>query len=213
MLAVAARPTTRTEKRRLAAGLLSVSGRDSARRPVEVTIVAEAELEPWRYPPRFDFQFGEWLREDIENDTAELGPTTNPDVALLLTMARRASRPLVGPPAAELLGPVPAADLSRALLDGVDEVLPGLEDDTRNSVLTLARIWLTVETGEIAGKDRAAVWALERLPAEHREVLARARAIYLGEEDERWDDLRPRVRPYGDHVAAEIREHAARAAS
>ena len=162
---------------------------------------------------RFDFQFGEWLREDIENDTAELGPTTNPDVALLLTMARRASRPLVGPPAAELLGPVPAADLSRALLDGVDEVLPGLEDDTRNSVLTLARIWLTVETGEIAGKDRAADWALERVPAEHREVLARARAIYLGEQDERWDDLRPRVRPYGDHVAAEIREHAARAAS
>ena len=214
VLVVAARPTTTAEKRRLAASLLPVSGRDFDRRPVEVTIVAETDVKPWRYPPRFDFQFGEWLREDIENDRAELGPTTNPDVALLLTMARHASRPLVGPPVAELIEPVPSADLSRALLDGVDEVMPGLEDDTRNSVLTLARIWLTVETGEVGGKDRAADWALERLPPRHREVLARARAVYLGEEDERWDDLRPRVQPYGDHVAGEIRRLlAARAAS
>ena len=99
------------------------------------------------------------------------------------------------------------------MLHGVDEVMPGLVDDTRNSVLTLARIWLTVETGEIGSKDRAADWALERLPPEHREVLVRARAIYLGEEDEGWDDLRPCVRPYADHVAGEIRRRAASASS
>ncbi|MGK5694567.1 aminoglycoside adenylyltransferase domain-containing protein [Streptomyces sp. URMC 128] len=35
--------------------------------------------------------------------------------------------------------------------------------------------------------------ALDRLPAEHRPALARARAVYLGEETERWDDLAPRL--------------------
>jgi streptomycin 3"-adenylyltransferase len=211
VLVLADRPSTSEEKRRLAEGLLAISGQGS--RLVEVTVVAEPDVKPWRYPPRFDLQFGEWHRAALDRGDAEpLAATTNPDVALLLTMVLQ-SRPLLGPPASELLDPVPPEDLTRAMLDGVDEVMPGLVDDTRNSVLTLARIWLTVETGEIGPKDRAADWALERLPPEHREVLARAREIYLGEKDERWDDLTPRVRPYADHVAGEIRRCAAPAAS
>jgi hypothetical protein len=59
-------------------------------------------------------------------------------------------------------------------------------------------------TGEIRTKDGAADWVLARLPAEHRPVLARTRAIYLGEEDERRDDLRDRLQPFVDHLLAEI---------
>ena len=58
--------------------------------------------------------------------------------------------------------------------------------------------------GVIRSKDAAADWVLERLPEEHRPVLARARANYLGEEAERWDDLLPRVRPHVDCVMHEI---------
>ena len=47
-------------------------------------------------------------------------------------------------------------------------------------------------------------WALERLPEEHGAVLTRARAIYLGQEPERWDDLRSQVRPHADHVVGQI---------
>jgi Domain of unknown function (DUF4111) len=47
-------------------------------------------------------------------------------------------------------------------------------------------------------------WNIARLPQEHRAVLARARAIYLGSEDERWEDLESRVRPHVDYVVAEI---------
>ena len=94
----------------------------------------------------------------------------------------------------ELLDPVPPEDLTRAMLHGADESCSRL-DISHSSVLTLARIWLTVETGEIGPKDAAADWALERLRPVHRAVLARARAIYyLGDEDEAvQDDLRPRV--------------------
>lgn len=210
VLVLARRPMPTEAKSRLAEGLLASPGP----RPVEVTVVAEPDIKPWRYPPRFDLQFGEWHRAALERGEVEpLSAKTNPDVALLLTMVLQSSRPLLGPPARELLDPVPGEDLTRAMLHAVDEVMPGLVDDTRNSVLTLARIWLTVETGEIGPKDRAADWALERLPPEHRAVLARARAIYLGDEGERWDDLRPRVRPYAEHVAGEIRRHAVPAAS
>jgi streptomycin 3"-adenylyltransferase len=59
-------------------------------------------------------------------------------------------------------------------------------------------------TKEIHPKDVAAGWALARLPPEHRAVLARARSIYLGTEDEHWEDLRARIRPFADAMVAEI---------
>jgi streptomycin 3"-adenylyltransferase len=88
----------------------------------------------------------------------------------------------------------------------VDALLDDLDDDTRNVVLTLARAWSTLETGEIRSKDAAAGWALERLPSEHRPVLEHARAIYLGEADERWDRLAADVRPHADYVVGRIRD-------
>jgi streptomycin 3"-adenylyltransferase len=101
-----------------------------------------------------------------------------------------------------VLEEVPWEDLVRGTVDEIHVLLPGIDEetDTRNGVLTLARIWATLATGEILSKDAAADWALEQLPEEHRAVPARARAIYVGDEDERWDDLRGRVRPYADYV-------------
>ena len=119
-------------------------------------------------------------------------------------MVLQANRAVFGPPPAEVFDPVPAGDLRRAVVAGIDGLLADLADDTRNVILTLARIWLTVATGEVGSKDAAADWALARLPDEHRAVLARARAIYLGEEDERWDDLASQVRPHADFVVREI---------
>ncbi len=207
LLVVSRRATTRHDKERLVRGLFERSNPADTPgpvRPVELTIVVEADLRPWRYPPRFDFLYGEWLRRDFAGGNLEPRETTNPDLAALITMVLKANSAVVGPPPAEVLDPVPPADLRRAVVEGIDGLLADLAADTRNVVLTFARIWLTVATGEIGSKDAAADWALARLPQEHRAVLARARAIYLGDEDEHWDDLAPRVRPYVDHVLAEI---------
>ena len=75
-------------------------------------------------------------------------------------------------------------------------------------ILTLARIWATMATGEILPKDAAAEWASVRLPTQHQAVLAHARAIYLGEAPERWDDLQPLVRPHTEFVVRQIRAYA-----
>ncbi len=204
VLAVSTRSTDREQKRHLVERLLEISGRGGSRR-VELTVVVQSEVRPWRYPPRFDFQYGDWLREAFERGELEPWPSrTSPDLAALITMALLADRPLLGPPPAEVLDPVPQVDLVRGILAEVDSLVADLDRDTRNVVLTLARIWTTVATGAIRSKDAAADWALERLPAEHRAVLARARAIYLGEEEERWDDLEPRLRPFVDHVTAQL---------
>ena len=63
-------------------------------------------------------------------------------------------------------------------------------------------------TGAIAPKDAAADWALDRLPSEHRVVVARARAVYLGEADDDWTDLRVEVRACAELLEAEVRRAA-----
>ena len=210
VLVVSKRPTTREEKQQLVDRLLAISGRltpEGRWRRIELTIVVEGDIKPWRYPPRFDFQYGDWLRSDFERGDVEPWPeTVNPDLAVLIAMVLLGNTAAFGPPPSEVFEPVPHDQLIRAMVSGIDSLRSDLDSDTRNVILTFARIWSSVATGVIRSKDTAAEWALERLPEVHRPVLARARSLYLGEQDERWDDLQDRIEPFADHVIAEIRE-------
>ena len=185
--------------------------RPAAWRPVELTAVVLDEIRPWRYPPPHDFQYGEWMRDELEVGDTPTKAATNPDLAVLITTLLETGQSLLGPPPEDLLDPVPAADLRRAMLDGLDGLLADLEGDERNVILTLARIWTTLVTGAIRPKDEAADWVLERLPREHRPVLERARAVYLDQAPEGWDDLAERIGPFVDHILGEIRRAAAEA--
>jgi streptomycin 3"-adenylyltransferase len=130
-------------------------------------------------------QYGEWLRRDLLDGVYEPA-VVDPDLAILLRMAREHSIALVGPAAIVLFEPVPADDFLKALADTVAQwnEPADWEGDARNVVLALARIWYSVATGRLAPKDVAAAWALERLPAEHTPVLQAARGAYLGAEEE-----------------------------
>jgi streptomycin 3"-adenylyltransferase len=206
VLAVTRRPTTDDERRAVVDGLLGISGRRARRGParsVELTIVVQDDVRPWRPEPRMDLQYGDWLRDDYEQGRIA-GPTPNADLAVVLTMALRGDRALFGPPIADVLDPVPHEDLRRAIVEGIPGLVGDLDWDTRNVVLTLARIWTTLATREIRTKDGAADWALARLPPEHRAVLQHARAVYLGEDEDDWDVLRDRVRPHVERVLDEI---------
>jgi len=199
LLAVSRRPTTTEERRRLAERLLALSKRP---RHLELTVVVQSDVRPWRYPPRMDFQYGDWLRDELERGEIP-PPVPNPDLAALITMTVLYGRALAGPPPAEVLAPVPHDDLVRAGVDEIDGILADLDGDTRNMLLTLARIWSTAETGEIRPKDAAADWAIARLPAAHRSVLGRARDGYRSGDYGTWDDLD--VRACADYVVREIR--------
>ncbi|MFF8811738.1 aminoglycoside adenylyltransferase family protein [Streptomyces pactum] len=209
LLVLTRRSMDDAERRTLRDGLLAVSGPGGRLRPVELTVVVRSEVHPWRFPPTGDFLYGEWLREELRAGAVPR-PEPMPDLAVLLTTARAHGVPLAGPPPARLLDPVPHPDLVRASLAGVPELLAGLGDDTRNAVLTLARVWTTVATGEIRPKDAAADWALGRLPPEHRPVLRHARELYLDHHyaEESWsEELTTRVGPYARAVLDGIDRH------
>ncbi|MFG3550228.1 aminoglycoside adenylyltransferase family protein [Streptomyces sp. NPDC047725] len=203
LLVVVRGRTTHAQRALLTRELLEVSGGEG-RRPVELTVVARDDVRPWRYPPRREYQYGEWLREEYTRGAVP-EPEDDPDLAPLLTMALRADAPLYGPPPAELLDPVPHEDLRRAIAAGVPGLMAELGTDTRNVLLTLARIWSTLVTGDIRAKDAAADWALPRLPAAHRPALAHARAVHLGCEEESWTGLRDAAGACAAWLGGEIR--------
>jgi len=208
LLAVTRRSLDEGQRRALVAGLLPISGVAVAARPVELTVVVQADVRPWRYPPTGDFRYGEWLRADYQ---AGVVPAAEPmpGLAVEIAVALAADHPLAGPPPARVLDPVPRESLLLASTDGIPGLLADLPHDTRNVLLTFARIWTTLATGTIVAKDTAADWALARLPPEHRPVLEHARELYLSTTyaDETWSDaLTARVAAHVDEVLTRIRQ-------
>ncbi|MEU3400492.1 aminoglycoside adenylyltransferase family protein [Streptomyces filamentosus] len=207
VLAVLDRRTTTAERRALTDALLAVSGaraHEGPARPVELSLVVHADVRPWRYPPVCEYLYGEWLRDDFEAGLTP-APAPCPDLAPLITMARAGDVSLLGPRPSELFDPVPEADLRAAIVAGVPGLLADLDGDTRNVLLTLARILTTLRTGRIRSKDGAAAALLPELPEEHRPVLAAARAQYLAGEHGDWTDALPAARAHAAYVAGAIK--------
>jgi predicted nucleotidyltransferase len=203
---VSNRATTREEKTKLATALLKISGiyMKSKKLPIEMTIVEKSEINPWHYPPRFDFQYGEWLRKQFEHGNTEPWRAKEmPDLALLVTQILLASNTLVGAGPDQLLCKVPYKDFMAAIIDGLPHLMSDLDSDVRNVLLTLARIWSTVATDAIRAKPAAADWVINHLPEKYRPVMERAKAICKGEEKEHWDDIQELIKPCADFMLSE----------
>ncbi|GAA4439664.1 ANT(3'')-Ia family aminoglycoside nucleotidyltransferase AadA1 [Ravibacter arvi] len=176
-------------RKALITDLLKISappGESRILRALEVTVVVLGDVVPWRYPAVRHLQFGEWQRKEIIDGIFDL-EVSDPDLAILLTKAGQKSIALFGPPAATLFDPIPERDFYAVLSDTLNlwKSPPDWENDERNVVLTLARIWYSAATGMIASKDFASAWALERLPGKHASVLSEAQRAYLGQVEDR----------------------------
>lgn len=207
LLMVTRRALSAAERASLTRTLLGLSGWSghaerfpevAARRPLELTSLVESDLRSPAHPPRRDYQYGEWLRDQIvggEDPVAE----PDPDVPILAKTAWAGHRVLRGRPLAEVV-PEPTDDAVRqAMLDLVPQVLVGLDEDedageTRHALLTLARILTTLETGRIVPKDQAADQVLGLLPPEHRSALRLARDEYLGRGTVDWSAMTDQTR-------------------
>lgn len=157
------------------------------RQPLEVTSMVLSDLRPMTEAPRCDFQYGEWLREDLVTGMLPQ-PVHDPDAVALLASAQESHTVLRGPALDDLLVPVPPELLRRALLAVVPSVIQDIAGDERNALLTLARIVVTLETGQMTSKDDAAQQVAPKLSPNDRVLLEHARAGYLGEVSDQWKD-------------------------
>ncbi|WP_308485962.1 acetyltransferase [[Mycobacterium] holstebronense] len=184
------------ERASLVSMLLSVSGwRGHAaqfpdvadRRALELTSLVVADVDPLPQTPRRDFQFGEWLRAELLD--GHVPPAvSDPDVVVLLATAQSAHRVLRGQPLDALVAPVPPELLRHAQLALLPELLNDPAGEERFFLLTLARILVTIETGQIVAKDVAAQRVAPRLTGQDRTLLELAGQDYLGLGHVNWAD-------------------------
>jgi aminoglycoside 9-adenylyltransferase len=182
-------------RRELTNRLMLISGKignTNAVRPLEVTVINQKDVVPWHFPSKYEFMYGEWLREQFEK--GEISESTyDPDLAILLAQARKNSISLTGPKMSDILEPIPMTDIQKAIKESLPTLITDIKGDERNVILTLARMWFTVSTGEIFSKDKAAEWAIPRLPKEHAALLDLARKAYRGESIDRWEGMESEV--------------------
>lgn len=209
LFVVTNRSTTTEEKIELTTHLLHISGiyMKGIKHPIEMTVVEKAAVNPWQYPPLFDFQYGEWLRQSFEMGNFEPWQSQEmPDLAIIITQILLKSHTLAGEKPERLLAPVPYYDFMKAMLNDLDRLTDDLKDDTRNVPLTLARIWSTLETNIIRSKPDAADWVIRRLTSKHQPVMERAKSICIGHEEEYWDDLSESIKPCAEYMKRRINE-------
>lgn len=189
-LAVVDKSVLMEEKRHLINGLLDISaeiGDEKGKRYIELTIVNIENLQLDDYPPKEEFLYGEWMRGDYK---AGFIPERkeNPDLILLLAQALQKHKLLYGESLNQYIEAVPYELLKRSIMDALPTLLSEVDGDERNVILTLCRMWLTVETGEIRTKDEAAEWAIRHMSKDAADIISKAEDEYLGMIDISWSD-------------------------
>ena len=206
LLVVVERPTTHAERAGLVSALMTISappGGKAGMRPLELIVFCRDDLAANAYPARAEFVYGEWLRGAFEAGTVP-EPVSDPELTLVLAQARLEARRLAGPEPAALLPQVAEADIRRAIGDALPALLGSLKGDERNVLLTLARMWRTLATGDFVSKDRAAAWAMPLLPSDAAAVLSLARDGYLGLAADDWTGCREQARAAADALHRQV---------
>jgi streptomycin 3"-adenylyltransferase len=207
LLLVTRRSLRHDEREGLVHFLLNCSGRRAIcapGRPIELTSLVLEDVVPWTYPPVCDFLYGEWLRDDFGEGRVPKRHV-NPDLAVLVASLLQHAQVLTGVPPTQLLEPVPARDLRRSVKDGLVSLLGDLDGDERNVLLTLARMVVTLDTGQIVSKDQAALQVMPTLDQHGRSAMTLAFRSYLGEVQDHWSDHRTELEQTVSILADRIR--------
>src|SRR6266702_3414026 len=177
-VAVIRRPVSAVVVSRLRTSFRRLSGRHSWMRRLQLTILIQRELlqfngDGWLY------QFGRLSRT---------GSDGNPIVWVNIL---ESGRVVFGPDPHTFVPPITPALMRAALEREIGYLRTELVTKRtsvwrrraayrRDAALTACRILYTLETGRVAPKRTAAVWALRRLPSVHRAIVSRAIAQPLG---------------------------------
>lgn len=209
LLAVVDRNMTDDQRDDLLTALLRISARHPAARGgprcIEVMVFLLSDLSENGFPPRAEFTYGEWLRDEFEAGEIPM-PTRDPEYTLVLAQARQEAIPLVGQCASELLPGIPLEHVRQAMGEALPALLHGLQGDERNVLLTLARMWHTASTGEFVTKNAAAAWAIPQISDQDAATLDYARRAYLGEIIDEWGSRGCDTQRLAEHLRERVIE-------
>lgn len=196
-LAVINTPLTIEEKENLISDLLQISGHyphdSEGRRPIELIVFSREALSSSIYPVQCELIYGEWLREEYEQGNVPQTPISDVEFTLVLAQASQEATLLWAQEETMILPSIPKTIVIQSIKALLPDLISGLNGDERNVLLTLARMYHTLETGAFASKDAAAAWAIKRLPIIQANSLQQARNFYLNGGKESWADCQSKL--------------------
>lgn len=201
LVAISRRSLDAERRLRLAKMLLGISAPyepPGPPRPIELDLVLDTALHPWRYPTPLDFHYSEEFRARFKAGEHEAWEgLESRALAAHITVLRQAGVAIAGPPIESVFPEVLWSDYVHALTHDLDWCRDHFAKFPRYGVLSIARIWATLATQAPQSKASGAEWALPRLPADLRPVLEHGLDVYTGATEEHWSDL-----PVADYISA-----------
>lgn len=117
LLVVITQALTLQQRKQLAETLLQISHPIGAvQRALEVTIVHKDHILSGSYPLSYELQFGEWLRDEL-NQGVILSEHADPDLSILLKKAQMHHLTLLGPSFSQWSVEIPVQQLWQAMAD------------------------------------------------------------------------------------------------
>jgi hypothetical protein len=170
------------DERRLIELFMEVSGKPS---PVEVSVLSDADLFPWRYPTPYSMHFSEDWRSRLECGQGQPDDRRDPDLAAHITVLRTRGIVLSGEEIASMFPEVPADDYLDSLLRDVDWARERASIQPVYAVLNLPRVLRFLTDGAVISKCEAGEWAMGQVqvPCDDQPVLDAALRYYRGESE------------------------------
>lgn len=172
-------------KKALVHSLVSISGVPHA---IEISILCQDNLIPWKYPTPFELHYSEAWRERLSEDLTSNNwkhlceqPQTDTDLAAHITVTKYRGICLLGASIEEVFPDVPPKDFLASIVTDLDWTLERLGQISMTGVLNSCRTYAYLQERRICSKEEGAVWALNILPVEFRPVVEIALGIYRGE--------------------------------
>ena len=194
-------------RKELTKQLLEISGfvGCAEKRPLEITVINQKNIIPWQFPPKCEYMYGEWLRKEME---AGMIPQAcfDPDIAILLWQARKSSITLKGVDCKKLIIRIPFCEIQKAIQFSLPGLISNFKGDERNVLLTLSRMWFTLETEDVTTKDVAAEWVIPKLPETFSSLLKTAKEAYLGNLSDEWETVEKEAMALVEYMKKQIEE-------
>ena len=178
LLIISKHKITDAQRKSLTQEFLQISGaiNNLSKRPLEITIVNPDDLN--LIEPYCDYMYGEWLRDIIEKGQIPQ-PFIDPDLQVLLYQVQLSHLVLKGPSCTKFLPKIAFSQVQEAIFASLPSLIANFQGDERNVLLTLCRMWFTLNTQKITTKDVAAKWASDKVPAKFVPLLTAAKDAYL----------------------------------
>ena len=148
---------------------------------IEMSIVLREVCKPFVYPTPYELHFSaghlEWFEEAPDEYIREMNGTDK-DLAAHFTIINKRGKCLYGAPIEDVFAEVPSVDYMDSIWFDVEGAAEEITEYPMYLILNLARVLAYKQEGLVLSKKEGGDWALGRLPAEYRPLIADALREY-----------------------------------